>query len=89
MPTVNPIETDVTNRKAVIKIDRELLIRSLGLPRSTTFHEAQWKDETLELVIAHKDINELPSEVASDHQNLPIITFIAENSRPRFQYWEQ
>lgn len=88
MPTQNPITTDTTNRKAKIQIDRESLITALGLPKSLKIHKAEWVNESvLELVISHKDIQEL--ETPTEDADLPMISFSADEVRPRFIEWHQ
>lgn len=84
--TSSPVDT--SRRLAKVAIDRDSLIRLLGLPKSTKFHKAEWNvgRNAIELIIEHKDIYDVgPAPAVA----IPEITYSAENARPRFQNWNQ
>lgn len=87
MPTPNEtVVEDIENRRAEIIIDRDLLVKALGLPLTTQFRKATIAEGGSEISfeIRHKGLD----PVEGDDEN-PIVNWESSNARPHFVQWNQ
>ncbi len=87
MPNDTPeVVSDLEKRRADVIVDRDALVKALGLPLSTQFKKITVSEHGDEITfdVRHKGLDPI-----EDGDENPIVSWEASASRPHFVAWNQ